>query len=94
MRHTGQVNQQLLQFILKSGLDTTAQVNAMLNEEIDFVQLSGTQGADISRFEAQSDKFDIQQFDQGRLFYLYINPDAAGETQGTAKVLWSTSVCI
>ena len=62
----------------KSGLDTTAQVNAMLNEEIDFVQLSGTQGADISRFEAQSDKFDIQQFDQGRLFYLYINPDAAG----------------
>ena len=41
----------------------------MLNEEIDFVQLSGTQGADISRFEAQSDKFDIQQFDQGRLFY-------------------------
>ena len=50
----------------------------MLNEEIDFVQLSGTQGADISRFEAQSDKFDIQQFDQGRLFYLYVNPDAAG----------------
>lgn len=62
----------------KSGLDTTAQVNAMLNEEIDFVQLSGTQGANISRFEAQSDKFDIQQFDQGRLFYLYVNPDAAG----------------
>ncbi|MCI5863079.1 MAG: ABC transporter substrate-binding protein [Lachnospiraceae bacterium] len=62
----------------KSGLDSTAQVNAMLNEEIDFVQLSGTQGADISRFEADTGKFDIKQFDQGRLFYLYINPDAVG----------------
>lgn len=62
----------------KSGLDSTAQVNAMLNGEIDFVQLSGTQGADISRFEADAGKYDIQQFDQGRLFYLYVNPDAAG----------------
>lgn len=62
----------------KSGLDSTAQVNAMLNEEIDFVQLSGTQGADISRFEADTGKFDVKQFDQGRLFYLYVNPDAAG----------------